>query len=80
MDVNCSHTPSEQHLNYVNETCDGQQNCTVEFDSFALTPCKSGWWTTKRRVDGHVFERITYSCTESKSVNALTYMYLSLSV
>jgi len=68
-DADCSHTPSEEQLKSVKDECEGQQNCTVEISVLNLVHCESGWWLWKTTVDGHAFERIAYSCTESKSVN-----------
>src|SRR6218665_3718555 len=64
-DAGCSRRPSEEHKKYVNDTCDGQQMCTIEINSFDATSCNVGWWFSNRTiVAGHAFERITYSCAE----------------
>jgi|SRR6218665_1613812 len=68
-DAGCSRKPSEKQLKSVKGGCEGQQNCTLVISALNLAHCNFGWWLGKRTVDGHAFERITYSCTESKSSN-----------
>jgi len=61
-DAGCDQKLSDKHVAVVHRTCNNQQYCTVDIQSFIKQPCTRGWWVGKKSIDGIVYEKIAYTC------------------